>query len=299
MTTPEGRPPAVTVERSGRRRRSHPRPSRRAERLLRWHGRAAVGRLPGVRRRPRRARHRADRTRTCLQRRSRHGAGERFIRYPGRAVLLPAARDARLVAEYPGDRRDPGPRDRNRLHHRDAGDIRLVAEDAKLAIPQARRGMIGDAGSHWTDPPVGLQAVAADLLLTGRTFRGTEAVTLGLVSRALPADEVLPAAMEIAEDMARAVSPASLALSKRLLWADIDPRRDHPPRNRLPPAPDGHSGRRRRSACLGGTARSAVVADGSRRRQAGRRHRPGVGLIQPGLTQPASLRWSQETVFST
>ncbi len=101
-------------------------------------------------------------------------------------------------------------------------DIRLVAEDAKLAIPQARRGMIGDAGSHWTLRRWASQAVAADLLLTGRTFRGTEGATLGLFSRALPAAEVLPAALEIAHDMARAGSPASLALSKRLLWSDID-----------------------------------------------------------------------------
>ncbi len=100
-------------------------------------------------------------------------------------------------------------------------DIRLVAEDAKLAIPQARRGMIGDAGSHWTVRRFAGQAVAADVLLTGRTFRGSEAVTLGLASRALPPDDVLPAALEMAQDMARAASPASLALSKRLLWADL------------------------------------------------------------------------------
>ena len=101
-------------------------------------------------------------------------------------------------------------------------DIRLVADEAKLAIPQARRGMIGDSGSHWTIRRFASQAVAADLLLTGRTFRGPEGVTLGLFSRSLPADEVLPAALEIAHDMASAASPASLALSKRLLWADVD-----------------------------------------------------------------------------
>jgi enoyl-CoA hydratase/carnithine racemase len=100
-------------------------------------------------------------------------------------------------------------------------DIRIVAEDAKLAIPQARRGMIGDAGSHWTVRRFAGQAVAADVLLTGRTFRGAEAVTLGLASRALPADEVLPAALETAAEMGRTASPASLALSKRLLWADL------------------------------------------------------------------------------
>jgi enoyl-CoA hydratase/carnithine racemase len=99
-------------------------------------------------------------------------------------------------------------------------DLRIVAEDAKLAIPQARRGVLGDAGSHWTLRRITSQAVAADILLTGRTFRGSEAAQLGIANRALPADEVLPAALEIARDMATAGAPASLALSKRLVWSD-------------------------------------------------------------------------------
>jgi enoyl-CoA hydratase/carnithine racemase len=99
-------------------------------------------------------------------------------------------------------------------------DIRLVAEEAKLAIPQVRRGMLGDAGSHWTVRRLAGQSVAADVLLTGRTFRGSEAVQMGLASRALPAEEVLPAALEMAHEMARTASPASLALSKRLIWSD-------------------------------------------------------------------------------
>jgi enoyl-CoA hydratase/carnithine racemase len=100
-------------------------------------------------------------------------------------------------------------------------DLRIVAEDAKLAIPQARRGVLGDAGSHWTLRRITSQAVAADILLTGRTFRGAEAAALGIANRAVPADQVLPTALEIAHDMARAGSPASLALSKRLVWADV------------------------------------------------------------------------------
>jgi enoyl-CoA hydratase/carnithine racemase len=100
-------------------------------------------------------------------------------------------------------------------------DIRLVAEEAKLAIPQVRRGMLGDAGSHWTVRRLAGQSVAADIMLTGRTFKGSEAVQLGLASRALPAEQVLPAALEMARDMATACSPASLALSKRLIWSDM------------------------------------------------------------------------------
>jgi enoyl-CoA hydratase/carnithine racemase len=99
-------------------------------------------------------------------------------------------------------------------------DIRYVADDAKLAIPQVRRGMVPDARSHWTVTRATSQAVAADILLTGRTFLGAEAVALGLASRSLPAADVLPAAMATARDIADNVNPLSAALSKRLLWLD-------------------------------------------------------------------------------
>jgi enoyl-CoA hydratase/carnithine racemase len=62
-------------------------------------------------------------------------------------------------------------------------------------------------------------ARAADLLLTGRTFSGREAAEVGLVSRALPAGDVLAATLDIAQDIAVHTAPLSVALSKRLLWA--------------------------------------------------------------------------------
>jgi enoyl-CoA hydratase/carnithine racemase len=101
-------------------------------------------------------------------------------------------------------------------------DVRFVAQDAKLAVPQVRRGMIGDAQSHFTlRHAVGL-AVAVDLLLTGRTLSGQEAADRGIANRALPSADVLPAAMELAREVATEANPASVALSKRLLWADLD-----------------------------------------------------------------------------
>jgi enoyl-CoA hydratase/carnithine racemase len=101
-------------------------------------------------------------------------------------------------------------------------DLRFVAAEAKLAIPQARRGVLGDAYSHWTVRHAASFAVAADILLTGRTFTGEEAGRLGLASRVLPAADVLPEAMDAARDIAVNVAPMSAALSKRLLWADAD-----------------------------------------------------------------------------
>jgi enoyl-CoA hydratase/carnithine racemase len=97
-------------------------------------------------------------------------------------------------------------------------DIRIVAEDAKYAVAQVRRGVIPDCMSHWTLPHLAGGAVAADLLLTGRTFDGAEAVAMGIATRALPGGEVLDRAMAVARDIAVNVAPMSAALSKRLLW---------------------------------------------------------------------------------
>lgn len=97
-------------------------------------------------------------------------------------------------------------------------DIRIMAQDAKYAVVQARRGVVGDCMSHWTLPHLAGLSVAAELLLTGRTFDGAEAVRWGIASSAVPSAEVLPRALEMARDIATNVAPMSAALSKRLLW---------------------------------------------------------------------------------
>jgi enoyl-CoA hydratase/carnithine racemase len=98
-------------------------------------------------------------------------------------------------------------------------DLRFVAEDAKLGFVHVRRGVLPDAHAHWTVPRAVGFARAADLFLTGRTLTGREAAELGLANRALPADDVLPAALDVARDIAVHTAPLSVALSKRLLWA--------------------------------------------------------------------------------
>jgi enoyl-CoA hydratase/carnithine racemase len=101
-------------------------------------------------------------------------------------------------------------------------DLRFIAQDAKYGIVQVRRGMLGDGYSHWTLPRIAGLANAADILLTGRMFDGREAHAMGIASRCLPADDVLPAALETARDLAVNAAPVSVALSKRLLWEAID-----------------------------------------------------------------------------
>lgn len=97
-------------------------------------------------------------------------------------------------------------------------DLRFMAHDAKYGIVQVRRGVMPDAMSHWTLPRLVGLANAADILLTGRTFTGAEARDLGVASRVLANNEVLPHALEVAHDMAINTAPVSVAVSKRLLW---------------------------------------------------------------------------------
>ena len=97
-------------------------------------------------------------------------------------------------------------------------DMRIIANEGKYGIVQVRRGVMPDGYSHWTLPRlIGLER-AAYLLLTGRTISGAEAVELGIALRSLPTGEVLPAALEIARDIAANTAPLSVGVSKRLLW---------------------------------------------------------------------------------
>ena len=85
-----------------------------------------------------------------------------------------------------------------------------------------RRGVLPELASHVTVARVAGLSNAAELLLTGKTIKGKEAAALGIASRALPQEEVLPAAMEIARDIAANTAPASVAVAKRFLWEGVN-----------------------------------------------------------------------------
>jgi enoyl-CoA hydratase/carnithine racemase len=101
-------------------------------------------------------------------------------------------------------------------------DIRFFAADARYGVVQVRRGVVGDAYVHWVLPRLVGIANAAEILLTGAVFDGHRAVQLGLGSRVLDAADVLPAALDLAHDIAEHTAPMSVAASKRLLWDSFD-----------------------------------------------------------------------------
>jgi enoyl-CoA hydratase/carnithine racemase len=100
-------------------------------------------------------------------------------------------------------------------------DVRIAAQEGKYGVVQVRRGVMPDAYSHWTLPRIAGLSRAAEVLLTGRSFGGEEAVALGIASRSLPAEQVLPAALELARELAVHTAPLSVAVSKRLLWRGL------------------------------------------------------------------------------
>lgn len=97
-------------------------------------------------------------------------------------------------------------------------DVRFVAEEAKLGFVFTRRGIIPDANVTWLLSRIAGTSRALDLLLSGRMFNGRDAVEYGLAIAAVPADQVLEAALSYARDLAANTSPTTVAATKALVY---------------------------------------------------------------------------------
>lgn len=101
-------------------------------------------------------------------------------------------------------------------------DIRVASEKAKFGELFVKRGLCCDvAGIGRLTQLVGREH-AAELLFTGRVVDAASALDLGLVSRVVPHDELLPAALELAEEIAGNPPLAVQALKAGLRLA-LDP----------------------------------------------------------------------------
>lgn len=99
-------------------------------------------------------------------------------------------------------------------------DLRIASEEAKYGANFARLGLHpGMAISYLLPRLVGVPR-ALELLLTGRLFSGREGADLGLFNRAVPAEQVLPQALELAEQIA-ANAPIAVRLMKRSIYQGL------------------------------------------------------------------------------
>jgi enoyl-CoA hydratase/carnithine racemase len=97
-------------------------------------------------------------------------------------------------------------------------DIRIASSAARFGFVFARRGIVPEACSSWFLPKVVGLSRAAEWLYTGRVFDAAEALAGGLVSRVVPPDELLPAAMALAREIGDNTSAVAVALSRQMLW---------------------------------------------------------------------------------
>jgi len=89
-------------------------------------------------------------------------------------------------------------------------DIRIASEKAAFAELFIKRGLVCDVGGFWKLPGIVGSAKAAELLFTGDPIPADEAARIGLISRAVPHAELLPAAERLA---ARVAANPPLALT--------------------------------------------------------------------------------------
>ena len=98
-----------------------------------------------------------------------------------------------------------------------ACDIRIAAETAKIAFLFVRVGLSGaDMGAAWLLPRLVGLSHATELLMTGDFITAARAQEIGLYNKVVPANELLPAARAVAEQLAQGPS-AALAVTKDAL----------------------------------------------------------------------------------
>lgn len=103
-----------------------------------------------------------------------------------------------------------------------AADIRIAAASATFGCVFIQRGLTSlDSGNGWLLPRIVGHGIAAELSLTGRTFDAAEALRIGLVSRVVEDDELLPAALETARLIA-ANAPSAVWMTKRGMHAEAE-----------------------------------------------------------------------------
>jgi len=104
-------------------------------------------------------------------------------------------------------------------------DIRLASEHAKFAESFVKLGIIPGDGGAWLLPRLIGLSRASEMSFTGEAIGAEQAQAWGLVSRVVAADQLMDAAMELAQRIA-ANPPHAVRLTKRLLREAMHTRLD-------------------------------------------------------------------------
>ena len=95
-------------------------------------------------------------------------------------------------------------------------DIRIASESARFAESFVKLGIIPGDGGAWLLPRTVGMSKAAEMTFTGDAINAAEALACGLVSKVVPAGQLMAEARSLATRIA-ANPPHALRMSKRLL----------------------------------------------------------------------------------
>jgi enoyl-CoA hydratase/carnithine racemase len=105
-------------------------------------------------------------------------------------------------------------------------DLRIGAAGTVFAMPEVHLGMIPAAGGTQTMPRNLGRSDALELLLTGRRFDTQEALTMGLLTRLAPQEELMEEAWRVARRLAALEGGLAAAVKDCLLQGADMPLRD-------------------------------------------------------------------------
>jgi len=103
-----------------------------------------------------------------------------------------------------------------------ACDLRVMAADAVIGVPETRIGLIPDVGGSSRLPQVVGLGRAKELIMTGRLIDGTEAERIGLVNRVAPAAELSATTAALVDELLLC-APVAVGLAKRAMDASARP----------------------------------------------------------------------------
>ena len=101
-------------------------------------------------------------------------------------------------------------------------DIRFASDTAKFGTAFSKRGLVPEYGLGWLLPRLIQPSKAFDLLYSARLVEADEALEIGLVDKVFPTNELLPAVMDYARELATAVSPRSNRVVKEMIYQGLD-----------------------------------------------------------------------------
>jgi enoyl-CoA hydratase len=99
-------------------------------------------------------------------------------------------------------------------------DLMVAAENVKIGIPEAKRGLLAGGGALVRLPVRLPYAVAMELALTGEFISAQRAHDLGLIARVTPKGGAVTAALELAATISEN-APLSVAASKQVIKSGV------------------------------------------------------------------------------